>query len=305
MHALLVLGFPRAVVLLPATRFLALRPSEQRMALAHEFLHLRRGDPLLGYVPALAERLFFFHPLVRIAVREYQLTREAACDAAVVRELGAPAVDYGRLLLALGVSRMAPGLAAAGTSSSHSHLKRRITMLRDVSRKSTGLRKLAWITALLAACAIVPVEFVAQAGPQEPAPASTPRAQAAEPQPAPAATPGHPTHAVAPRPATHPAAAVAARPAPHPAAAAVPVQARASRASTRTREFSYVLSIDGNRMMSGSEDDVRRAEGFRRAGEQMLWFGRGGREYISRDPAVIKASSGAVSARGTDRRRDG
>ena len=35
------------------------------MALAHELMHVRRRDVLLGCLPALAERLYFFHPLVR------------------------------------------------------------------------------------------------------------------------------------------------------------------------------------------------------------------------------------------------
>ena len=75
------------------------------MALAHELMHVRRRDVLLGCIPALAERLYFFHPLARLAAREYVIAREAACDAAVVRALDVPADDYGRLLLRLGVTR--------------------------------------------------------------------------------------------------------------------------------------------------------------------------------------------------------
>ena len=51
-------------MLLPAGPFAALRPEEQRMALCHELVHLQRRDLWLAYIPALAERLFFFHPLV-------------------------------------------------------------------------------------------------------------------------------------------------------------------------------------------------------------------------------------------------
>ena len=80
------------------------------MAICHELVHLRRGDLWLGCVPALAERLFFFHPLAHVAAREDPLAREAACDAAVLRAMDATPQDYGRLLLALGVSPLARGL---------------------------------------------------------------------------------------------------------------------------------------------------------------------------------------------------
>jgi hypothetical protein len=40
-----------------------LTPNESSMALAHELAHLRRGDLWLGWLPAIAQRLFFFHPL--------------------------------------------------------------------------------------------------------------------------------------------------------------------------------------------------------------------------------------------------
>ena len=75
-----------------------------RLALAHEMAHLRRGDLWLGWVPALANALFFFHPLVWLAGREYLQARGEACDAAAVRLTGAPPDEYGRLLLRFGVA---------------------------------------------------------------------------------------------------------------------------------------------------------------------------------------------------------
>ena len=114
------------------------RKDEERMALCHELSHVKRADLWLGLVPAAAERLFFFHPLVRLASREYLLCREAACDAAVIDTLATSPQDYGRLLLTLGVSRHRSSLAVAGASSSFSMLKRRIAMLRDSSPSTVG-----------------------------------------------------------------------------------------------------------------------------------------------------------------------
>ncbi len=146
----LVIGFFRPMVLIPAGRFNALSIAGRRMALCHELIHLRRRDPWLAFVPALAERFFFFHPLVHLAVREYELAREAACDAAVLRKLDAQPADYGRLLLALGVARMPRNFAAAGAPHSYSTLKRRITMLGNPSKIGKGLRTAASTATVLA-----------------------------------------------------------------------------------------------------------------------------------------------------------
>jgi len=262
----LVLGFCRPLVLLPTGSFQALRSEQQRMALCHELLHLRRKDLWLAYVPALAERLFFFHPLVHLAVREYQLTREAACDAEVLRELDAKPYDYGRLLLALGVSRLPMHLAAAGSPSSYSKLRRRITMLRDTSTHCPRLRTASWTAILLAVLAITPLTFVAR---------SEDRQQAGKPAPSPRA-------ATNPSPPTAPVAAVV---------PGVPAQAARPAARERKRrhnDLNYVLFLDENHtMMSGSSEDTDRAKSLRKGNEQMLWLRRGGREYIVRDPAVL------------------
>jgi bla regulator protein BlaR1 len=257
----LVLGFCRPVVLLPARRFAALSPEEQRMALCHELLHLRRKDLWLACVPALAERLFFFHPLAHLAVREYQLTREAACDAAVIRMLDAPPRDYGRLLLALGVSHLPVHLAAAGSPSSYSKLKRRITMLRHVSNQSTRLRIASAAAILLTAFAITPLTFVARSQDQ---PAEVARST----RPVSSATPiVAPVPTVAPAPAAQPSV----------------------RSAEQKENLNYVLFLDsGGTMMSGSSADVSRAKSFRKGNEKMLWFRRGGREYVVRDPAFLE-----------------
>ncbi len=134
----LVIGVLRPRILLPGNGATPLSEDEERMALCHELSHVKRADLWLGLVPAAAERLFFFHPFVRMVSREYLLCREAACDAAVLDTLATTPRDYGRLLLALGVSQRRSSLAVAGASSSFSMLKRRIAMLRDSSPSTVG-----------------------------------------------------------------------------------------------------------------------------------------------------------------------
>ncbi len=109
----------RPVLLLPAGDN-ALQGDALDLALTHELQHLQRRDLQWGLLPALAQHLFFFHPLLRLSAREYAQAREEAVDAAVVGQHGASRQAYGRLLLQLGVAPQphlgvasaAPGLPA-------------------------------------------------------------------------------------------------------------------------------------------------------------------------------------------------
>ncbi len=202
-----VLGLFRPRVLLPRRTLSRLSPAELAMTLCHELLHVRRGDLWLGWVPALAQRLFFFHPLARLAVREYALAREAACDAEVLRVLD-PAPDaYGRLLLRLGVAPRVPRLAAAGAAPSVETLKRRLMMLQQASDRKR-LHPAWWgLVVLVALVGLIPFQMVAQGPEEEVAPVA-----AVEPVPEIAPVPeGAPVPVVEPAPEALPVPAGSSR----------------------------------------------------------------------------------------------
>jgi hypothetical protein len=167
------------------------------MALCHELMHIRRRDLVLGWVPALAERLFFFHPLARFAAREYVTAREAACDAAVVRALGIAPDAYGQLLVRLGIGRSDPSLAAGGAPASMSSLRRRLDMLQR-SPLTGNSRRIAWALVVVAILAMIPFRLAAKATP------STPPQVAVETRttPTPAAPPPAREHVAGPQEAT-------------------------------------------------------------------------------------------------------
>ena len=264
----LVAGLLRPVVLLPAQRFARLDERQQRMAICHELAHIKRADLWLGCVPALAERLFFFHPLVHVAAREYALSREAACDAAVLDATGSSPQEYGRLLLNLGVTRRPGGFVAAGTPWSFGTLRRRIAMLDHMSPRSIASRLIAGAVVGLSLAALVPVHLTATA--QEHA-----NADAASPRELP--------------PADRMSGDIA------------PSEQDAPR---KADELNYVLfDSDTDTMMSGSMEDIRRARRFKQAGQQLLWFRQGGREYVVRDAGVLaqaRALFSEVSAIGEE-----
>ncbi|MEO6194002.1 MAG: M56 family metallopeptidase [Thermoanaerobaculia bacterium] len=178
-----VTGLAQPVVLIPRSGFERLTPAEVSMTLCHELVHLRRKDLWLGWVPALAHRIFFFHPLAALAVREYAIAREAACDAEVLRILGSAPQAYGRLLLRWGVAPRETGLAVAGASPSLQNLKRRLQMLQqnDHKRRVSGWW---WLAGAAVLAGLVPLRIVAQ----DHAPEATPAPEVAE-APEPAAVP--------------------------------------------------------------------------------------------------------------------
>jgi beta-lactamase regulating signal transducer with metallopeptidase domain len=178
-------GLVYPLVLLPSPGLDGLSPSELSMTLCHELAHVRRKDLWLGWVPALAQRIFFFHPLAALAAREYALAREAACDAEVLRVLGTAPRDYGRLLLRWGVAPRETGLAAAGASPSLRNLKRRLQMLQHSSNGARRPSAWWWLAGAAALAALIPFQMVAQ----EEAPAAP---EAAEVHPAPPDAPAPP-----------------------------------------------------------------------------------------------------------------
>lgn len=245
-------GLLSPVIVLPSKAVRELPEDALRMALAHEVAHLRRGDLWLGWVPALAETVLFFHPLARQAAREYALAREEACDAEALRLTGAEPADYGELLIAFGITRP-PGSAAALGASAHLHaLHRRLRMLEHVDVIPTHPRR--WLKGALfalGAVVLMPFQVVAKAPaasapnattdagtkqattqtlPAEPASgtdsasktATAPAATSSKTPkaPAPPAAPTAPRVAVSPTPPAPPASPAGVRPPPAPPAPA-------------------------------------------------------------------------------------
>jgi hypothetical protein len=174
---------------------------ERDMVIGHELAHVRRRDLLFAWVPAIAERLFFFHPLARFAAREYATAREAACDALVLDATGVAPHDYGRLLVRLGVAGLDPVFTVGGAAPSVAVLKRRLEMLHDVTTIRSSRARIA-LVAFVALLALLPVRLVARtpALPQR-ADAPTAPSPATSPAPSPGTAQAKPTPAPA-RPVT-------------------------------------------------------------------------------------------------------
>jgi len=293
-----LIGPWRPVLLLPARELPRMAADDLDMALTHELIHLQRRDLWWGLLPALAQHLFFFHPLVHLAAREYALAREEACDGAVVAGHGHCRHDYGRLLVQLGVAPR-PAVGVASASPNFRSLKRRLLSLQQ-TRRFPRVAAVA-ITAIFVLVGVAPLRLVAAAAP--PPPPSPPVAPSEPPPPPPPPAPA-PSPTRSPRPALAPTAPIA------PAAPAAPVAPVAPRAPeplqplredlsfvthgqinlSRQRPAEAFVLMDGDdNLVDASVADLKQARRDAGNGERALWVRRGQARYLIRDPAVIGA----------------
>ncbi|HEX8779418.1 MAG TPA: M56 family metallopeptidase, partial [Rhodanobacter sp.] len=274
-----VSGGWRPVVLWPAHA--ALDAEDSSLALAHELAHLKRGDLLLGWIPALAARLLYFHPLLRWAMHEYALNREAACDALALAQQRAAPQDYGRLLLQLGVAHpLHAGLA--GASPTFHNLKRRLVMLQQNSTAMPPAR--SWLlVALVALAGVLPYRVVAT---DHAASFNTPAVAGSTwlPPPPPPPPPAPPEPHLPPPPAPPMPPPV---PPPPPApdfgfhASSVDVDIRLGA------KQGYAL-FDGNHLVvRGTPTDAATIKHLPKTGGPLLWIRRGNQTRLTQDPATI------------------
>lgn len=308
----------RPVLLLPAGDN-ALQGDALDLALTHELQHLQRRDLQWGLLPALAQHLFFFHPLLRLSVREYAQAREEAVDAAVVGQHGASRQAYGRLLLQLGVAPQ-PHLGVASAAPDTTSLKRRLLSLQ--SRRSCPRILAMALTAVVLVVGVAPMRLVAApVPPAPPAPPAAPKVVPPPPPKAPKAPPAPPSSArvpavpVAPAPPAEPAD-VEALPGPDDADVAVDVDAdvdvdtgmHSEHTTSRTTSITtygrldlgksppeaFVLVDGDSTFANGGMDDVTVAR--RQLGKgPALWFRKGDKRYVVRDPMMIQSLQRAYS----------
>lgn len=308
----------RPVLLLPAGDN-ALQDDALDLALTHELQHLQRRDLQWGLLPALAQHLFFFHPLLRLSVREYAQAREEAVDAAVVGQHGASRQAYGRLLLQLGVAPQ-PHLGVASAAPDTTSLKRRLLSLQ--SRRSCPRILAMALTAVVLVVGVAPMRLVAApVPPAPPAPPAAPKVVPPPPPKAPKAPPAPPSSArvpavpVAPAPPAEPAD-VEALSGPDDADVAVDVDAdvdvdtgmHSEHTTSRTTSITtygrldlgksppeaFVLVDGDSTFANGGMDDVTVAR--RQLGKgPALWFRKGDKRYVVRDPMMIQSLQRAYS----------
>lgn len=178
---------PRIVV---PVDFDARYEAQQRdLILAHERAHLARGDAWANLAMAALRCLYWFNPLVHLAVARFRHDQELACDAIVVARHPRSRRAYGDALFQ---AQLVAEASPLGCHFGFGHpLKERITMLREPI--ATRRRRTAGNVAV--AILVSATAFVAWAS----QPSTTP-ARGASPQ----ARPDSPVHAIAVPPPLYP-----------------------------------------------------------------------------------------------------
>ena len=296
----------RPVLMLPASSLATMGDDDLRMALHHELAHLQRRDLWWAWMPALAQHLFFFHPVAHLAVREYAFAREVACDAAVLQDEQHAPHDYGRLLVKLGVST-APSPALAGASPTFRILKRRLLMLQHTaSPLRAGALALTLGIVLLG---VVPYRVIASGTPAAPSAPVAPVVVAPPATPTVAPSPRAAPRAVVvadardmpapPAPPAPPAAPTIAPPAPPPPPT---LRTRGTLSISDTRGGDAYVLIEGDDVtMAGDSDDIRTAQRLQQGNAPVLWVRKNGKQYVVRDAATVqrmKAAHAPVQALG-------
>ncbi len=126
--------------------------------LAHELLHIRRGDLRFGMLQVIAQSLWWFHPAVWFSNRWLSREAERCCDEQVIAELGCSPGQYARSLLAVIESKHAlqpipvfPGMKPVEITTQRME---RIMSLKTGLNKRTPLW--CWLTVALLAIIMLP-----------------------------------------------------------------------------------------------------------------------------------------------------
>ncbi len=152
----LAFGALRPAILFPLAA--AAWPEERRrLVLAHELAHVRRRDCLTQWLAEAARAVYWFHPLVWLAVARFRGERERACDDAVL-SLGTKPSDYaGHLLAVLKSIQMKGSLPMSVSFHSRDFEKRLEAVLKPEANRRRVTAKLVMAAAVLAACIVVPI----------------------------------------------------------------------------------------------------------------------------------------------------
>lgn len=127
-------GLLRPVILVPTGLFTHMPFYQVESILLHELFHLRRLDPMVNFLQALLEVLFFYHPAVWGLSGIIRMERERCCDDMVIRHCRDP-LDYVKALYSIAGGQGRKVVLAAGGSEPNELLKR-IRRIMNVPSKN-------------------------------------------------------------------------------------------------------------------------------------------------------------------------
>jgi beta-lactamase regulating signal transducer with metallopeptidase domain len=158
-----VCGAWRPTLILPASVAEG-SPADLRPILAHELIHLRRGDHIVVVLQFVVQAVWWFHPLVWWANRRVCRVRELCCDAETVTALNEPPRRYAHALIDVLDARLGvrPVFGFPGVRPVEVTAARIKEILAMSDRLLTRTPASYWLAALVAAALVLPGGAVAQ-----------------------------------------------------------------------------------------------------------------------------------------------
>jgi len=101
-HVPTAFGFQHARIVVSRDLVQHASAEQLQMTLAHELIHIRRGDLYWGLLQVLTQIVWWFHPLVWWANQQATRTIEGCCDQEVLQGSSWRPASYARCLLELG-----------------------------------------------------------------------------------------------------------------------------------------------------------------------------------------------------------
>ena len=145
----IAIGIFRPFIIVPASAFLQISPSELETIIAHELIHIRRYDPLVNMVQSVVEALFFYHPCIWWISAKIRLEREFSADNAVIEAFGDSHIVYANALANLEeirhlANKQMPRIATAANGGNLMQRIQRILKIKTEMKRANS----AWSAGL-------------------------------------------------------------------------------------------------------------------------------------------------------------
>lgn len=133
----MVVGFLNPMVVLPDVQF---KEKELSMILAHEFVHIKRGDLLIKLIVMIAKSVHWFNPLIYLLSKQINDYCELSCDEKVVQKMDVESRrSYGEMILSVldyGVKKRSSiyGDYVINLCNSKNNIKRRLLNIMKVKK---------------------------------------------------------------------------------------------------------------------------------------------------------------------------
>ena len=137
-------GWQKPFVVLPKDGIDRLSKSELNHVLLHELTHIKHGDIIINYLICVVQTLFWYNPLVWLAIRQMRRDREAYCDWAVMNEMTGETerIAYGQTILNFAAVSNTRLPTANGFCQSKDQLKYRLQQVVGFQRETKWKRLL-------------------------------------------------------------------------------------------------------------------------------------------------------------------